>query len=86
MVVEFTASTCTFCGGAVGTAPGRGQQEAGRRHGGGERRDPEPPLSAHQHAQCCEPEPGGCCTVLEANRDVTTRKSWATPHFLLENS
>ena len=26
MVVEFTASTCTFCGGAVGTAPG--QQEA----------------------------------------------------------
>ena len=35
MVVEFTASTCTFCGGAVGTAPGRGQQEAGRRHGAG---------------------------------------------------
>lgn len=32
MVVEFTASTCTFCGGAVGTAPGRrGQQDAGRR-------------------------------------------------------
>ena len=34
MVVEFTASTCTFCGGAVGTAPG--QQEAwgvGREEG-----------------------------------------------------
>jgi len=30
MVVEFTASTCTFCGGAVGTAPSqqRGKQKS----------------------------------------------------------
>lgn len=51
MVVEFTASTCTFCGGAVGTAPGRwGQQDAGRRWGGGqgERRDPELLLTIHR--------------------------------------
>lgn len=33
MVVEFTASTCTFCGGAVGTAPSqqRGKQDETER-------------------------------------------------------
>lgn len=33
MVVEFTALTCTFCGGAVGTAPSqqRGKQNKTER-------------------------------------------------------
>ena len=56
--------------------------------GGGERRDPELPLTTHQHAGMLRVanEPGGHCKVLAANCDVTTRKSWATPHFPLENS
>lgn len=36
MVVEFTASTCTFCGGAVGTAP---RQRRGKQDKTEQRRD-----------------------------------------------
>ena len=34
MVVEFTASACTFCGGEVGTAPGQPRETAGHAAGG----------------------------------------------------
>lgn len=63
---------------------GRHCSRAAGGMGGGERRDPELPLTTDSPTHSALRR--GCCTVLEANRDVTTRKSGATPHFQLENS
>lgn len=52
MVVEFTASTCTFCGGEVGTAPGQRRETAGHAAGGAGQGRGEETLS------CCSGFPG----------------------------
>lgn len=49
MVVEFTASTCTFWGGAVGTAPGwQGSKTERRRDGGTKEKSDSLPLASHK--------------------------------------
>lgn len=76
MVVEFTASACTFCGGAVGTVPRRPAQ-------GGKRSQMSwHPLVTGDHGPQGSEEPGrqGLLVTLQGRALPTARLRRATPH------
>lgn len=79
MVVEFTASVCTFCGGAVGTVPRQSQKTAKQTVGGTVgRRDEKETLSCHSwftgHYGIENREVWWM--FLEANSGITKKKNW----------